>query len=88
MSLVAFSDYRTQSLEELLNFFKSIEPKPDVILYAGDDIERFGFPKNVLQDALNGYKIRCKYYGHNSKEDFCLEKDMYSCVPNTFSVRV
>lgn len=84
MRIIAFSDYRTQSLEELLKFFRSIEPKPDIILYAGDDIERFGYPKNVLQDALKGYKIRCKYYGHNCTEDLCLERDNYSCIPNTF----
>lgn len=87
MRIIAFSDYRTQSLEELLKFFRSIEPKPDVILYAGDDIKRFGYPKNALQDALRGYKIRCKYYGwiYNCNEDFCLVKDdYYPYVPNTF----
>lgn len=84
MRIIAFSDYRTQSLEELLKFFRSIEPKPDVILYAGDDIKRFGYPKNALQDALKDYKIRCNY-GHNCNEDFCLEEhDSYPYVPNTF----
>lgn len=84
MRIIAFSDYRTQSLEELLKFFRSIEPKPDVILYAGDDIKRFGYPKEALKDALEGYKIRCKYHRLNCNEDFCLERDRYSCVPNTF----
>lgn len=84
MRIIAFSDYRTQSLEELLKFFISIEPKPDVILYAGDDINRFGYPKKGLKDALKDHKVRCNY-GHNCNEDFCLvEHDSYPYVPNTF----
>lgn len=41
MRLLAFSDWRTQDLEDILDFVRNQEPSVDLVLYAGDDIERF-----------------------------------------------
>lgn len=38
--IIAFSDYRIQDIDLLIDFLKKIK-KPDLILYAGDDIDRF-----------------------------------------------
>lgn len=40
MRIVAFSDFRVQDLRKAAEFAASMDP--DVILYAGDDIDRFG----------------------------------------------
>jgi len=42
MRILAFSDWRVQSIDELINFVKSLDKKPDVIVYGGDDVNRFG----------------------------------------------
>jgi len=41
LRIVAFSDYRVQKLDHLCNFIQSLRPRPDLILYAGDDVQRF-----------------------------------------------
>ena len=41
LRLVAFSDYREQDISLLLQFLSKLRPKPHLILYAGDDGERF-----------------------------------------------
>jgi hypothetical protein len=40
LHVLAFSDWRVQEIEDLLTYVAS-GPRPDVILYAGDDVERF-----------------------------------------------
>ena len=41
MRILAFSDWRTQSIEALIEYIENLDKKPDVIVYAGDDISRF-----------------------------------------------
>ena len=41
LRLVAFSDYRSQDIGVLLSELSKVQPAPDLILYAGDDIARF-----------------------------------------------
>lgn len=41
LRIVAFSDYRVQDHALLLQFVRAIQPSPNLILYAGDDVERF-----------------------------------------------
>ncbi|MEM0144067.1 MAG: metallophosphoesterase [Candidatus Parvarchaeum sp.] len=54
--IVAFSDWRTTSIEELIDIIKTINPKPDLILYAGDDIERFeSLPTVIPKDQNKEY---------------------------------
>lgn len=41
MKILAFSDWRVQSIGELIKYIRSLNKKPDLIIYAGDDIHRF-----------------------------------------------
>jgi len=41
LRLVAFSDYRVQDIGLLIEELSTLQPRPDLILYAGDDIGRF-----------------------------------------------
>ncbi len=51
--IVAFSDYRVQDVELLLEFIRNLSPRPDLILYGGDDVDRFGrLPETVLAGFL------------------------------------
>ena len=45
--MVAFSDYRVQDISLLYEFVHAMNPPPDLILYGGDDIERFRTPTDV-----------------------------------------
>lgn len=41
LRILAFSDYRTQKIEELFHLLRHLKEKPDLIIYAGDDVNRF-----------------------------------------------
>ena len=41
MKILAFSDWRIQNIEKLIEYVKGLNEKPDFIVYAGDDIGRF-----------------------------------------------
>jgi Icc-related predicted phosphoesterase len=41
LTILAFSDYRIHDFEPLLNYVDRLGMKPDLIVYAGDDIMRF-----------------------------------------------
>ncbi|MBC7091236.1 MAG: TM0106 family RecB-like putative nuclease [Actinobacteria bacterium] len=64
MRILAFSDWRVQSIDEIINFVKSLDKKPDVILYGGDDVNRFGsLPKDVIiETAIKNLKFNSKGY--------------------------
>ncbi len=55
LRLVAFSDYRSQDVEILIKELSKIQPQPDLILYAGDDIARFRPPGKNLFEAIASY---------------------------------
>jgi Icc-related predicted phosphoesterase len=42
LKILAFSDYRIHDFEPLLDYVKGSGERPDLIIYAGDDIQRFG----------------------------------------------
>lgn len=51
--IVAFSDYRVQDIELLIDFVKRLNPPPDLLLYGGDDIDRFGrLPDDFLMECV------------------------------------
>jgi len=53
MLIIAFSDWRVQDIELFLDYLEGLEEKPDVIVYAGDDIERFNrVPYRFLPNEL------------------------------------
>lgn len=41
LRIVAFSDWRVQDIRELIRFIKAQKKRPDLILYAGDNVKRF-----------------------------------------------
>jgi len=52
LRLVVFSDYRVQDISLLLEFVKNLQPAPQLLLYAGDDVERFQDGKRNLFEEL------------------------------------
>ncbi len=57
MKILAFSDYRVQDIDLLIQFIKKRNIQPDLILYAGDDIERFSpLPNSSLDNLLLEHK--------------------------------
>jgi Icc-related predicted phosphoesterase len=51
LKIVAFSDWRVQGIGGLIRFLKAQRGTPDLIVYAGDDIQRFRPPgKNLFED--------------------------------------
>ena len=52
LRIVAFSDWRAQEVSAMVRFLKAQHVKPDLILYAGDDIRRFRPPgKNLFEEV-------------------------------------
>jgi len=53
MRICAFSDWRVQSIEALIEYLRRMDKKPDIIVYAGDDISRFNkIPEENIPDKL------------------------------------
>ena len=42
LKILAFSDYRVHDVKQLIEYVRRSHVKPDLIVYAGDDIRRFG----------------------------------------------
>jgi Icc-related predicted phosphoesterase len=59
LDLLAFSDYRVQDIERLVKFIKKQKRRPHLILYAGDDVDRFRPPNRNLFEEMAG----CSQYG-------------------------
>jgi Icc-related predicted phosphoesterase len=54
LTILAFSDYRIHEFEPLLDYVDRLGMKPDLIVYAGDDIMRFApTPLRRLQESLH-----------------------------------
>jgi len=58
LRILAFSDYRVQKIEDLISFLTRLKEKPDLIIYAGDDVGRFA----PLQEEL-------LYYNYNDNHE-------------------
>lgn len=60
LRLVAFSDYRVQDIDLLIEELLKLQPRADLILYGGDDIRRFrpSAEKNLFEGIA-----RCSRYG-------------------------
>jgi len=46
--ILAVSDWRSQPIDDLYTILETVEPTPDLLLYAGDDLSRF---KNADTDT-------------------------------------
>lgn len=62
LRIVCFSDWRVQEFTPLLDYLRELKPVPDLILYAGDDIERFAkWTQPILKELfLEGITIEIK----------------------------
>jgi len=58
LRLVAFSDYRVQDIRRLLEEVARLEPRPDLVLYAGDDIQRFH--PSSRQNLFEEFASKCR----------------------------
>ncbi len=58
LRIVVFSDYRVQDVSLLVDFIKGLEPKPDLLIYAGDDVERF------QTDSTNFFEVLASLATH------------------------
>ena len=55
MKLFCFSDWRVQPIEEAYRFLHCMPEKPDLILYAGDDLHRF------QEEGINHFSELARY---------------------------
>jgi Icc-related predicted phosphoesterase len=44
LKILAFSDYKVHDMKILIDFISSFKDRPDIIIYAGDDVKRFIHP--------------------------------------------
>ncbi len=75
LKILAFSDYRVHNLKRLLSFVENLSEKPDVIIYAGDDVCRFAPPPQELlvskcQQMKSSYKYGDELIHFGCSEEF------------------
>lgn len=65
MNILAFSDYRVQDIDTLVDFIQGFIYKPDLILYAGDDVGRFvesdGGSEKIIRNRFEELAALSKY---------------------------
>lgn len=67
--IAAFSDYHAQSLQELKATIQKLQVKPDLILYGGDAVRRFGpYAESARRELLHRYIKKMRNGG-----DFTIE---------------
>ncbi|MFX0133987.1 MAG: metallophosphoesterase, partial [Candidatus Hodarchaeota archaeon] len=58
MRIIAFSDWRIQSIEQFIKYLEESGHRPDVIIYAGDDVGRFNnVPKTKIPKEFRDVKF-------------------------------
>jgi Icc-related predicted phosphoesterase/uncharacterized protein YprB with RNaseH-like and TPR domain len=90
LRIVAFSDYRVQDISLLLDFIKKLQPIPNLILYAGDDVERFhnGGTNFFEQLAALSTHGLCAVLGNDPPEDESSNGDKkIRSIPDTKTLR-
>ena len=70
LRILVFSDYRVQDISLLLDFIKGLHAKPNLILYAGDDVERFHRDKTNFFEQLAALSTHglCAVLGNDPPE--------------------
>jgi hypothetical protein len=74
MRLLCFSDWRVQPIEDVYRFISTLDPKPDLILYGGDDIQRFQCDGINHFSALSNYTNQRSVLAVAGNDDFALFK--------------
>lgn len=71
LGILAFSDYRVHSVDMVLEFVRNLKEKPDLIVYAGDDVRRFAPPpREFFRPKYHG---SCEYPNEVFVGSFCFE---------------
>lgn len=71
MKILAFSDWRVQNIEKLIDYVKSLTEKPEVIVYSGDDIIRFNkIPMRDIPEKFKGDAYRLNFFEGQDKNYF------------------
>ena len=89
LRIIALSDYRVQDISLLLDFVKTVDPKPNLILYAGDDVERFHAKgRNFFEElaSLSTHGL-CAVLGNDPPENEDSEEDAIQAIPDTKTLR-
>jgi Icc-related predicted phosphoesterase len=90
LRIVAFSDYRVQDISLLLDFIRELHPRPNLILYAGDDVERFHTQSENLFEHLATTSTHglCAVLGNDppQEDEESKNKDVY-VIPDTRALR-
>lgn len=89
LRIIAFSDYRVQDITLLLEFIKTVDPKPNLILYGGDDVERFhANDRNVFEElaSLSTHGL-CAVLGNDPPENDQGQEDEIQAIPDTKTLR-
>jgi len=69
LRILAFSDYRVHSIDMVLEFVRNLKEKPDLIIYAGDDVRRFASPpRDFLKYKYNNL---CEYPDEIFTDGYC-----------------
>lgn len=84
LTLFAFSDWRVQSFSKLERFLKSLEKKPDVIVYGGDDTERF-IESNIDNDSIIQFTLPYSKSKNKIINDLC--NHLYSLHINSYKLK-
>jgi len=89
LRIVAFSDYRVQDISLLLDFVKKLLPTPNLILYAGDDVERFHSRNDNLFEQLAALSTHglCAVLGNDAGEDEQSGDEEVRVIPDTKTLR-
>ena len=89
LRMVAFSDYRVQDISLLLQFVKSLEPPPNLILYGGDDTERFHSGKDNLFEHLAALSTHglCGVLGNDAREAEPPDEEQIPSISDTKTLR-
>ena len=69
MRILAFSDWRIQKIDDIFKYVQSLDPQPDVILYAGDDVHRFEDGDTNYFTDLAEYTVAKKVLGVVGNDD-------------------
>ncbi len=87
MKILAFSDWRTQKISLPIQFLRNLEEKPNIIIYARDDIGRFNkvsfkfLPEDLKKERLERYKINFKRTIQKDRESTKEFKKLYKKNP-------
>lgn len=88
LRILAFSDYRVQDFTLLMDFVKTLKPLPNLIVYAGDDVDRFHVGAINYFEQLAAFSTHglCAVLGNDPPPPTNKDKDI-QLIPDTMILR-